>query len=250
MSDATRLGWSLSDRIDLAGRVALIAGGAGGIGSAVCATLGSAGARVFSVDRAGLQVPPGAVAIACDVTRSAEVTAAVSDVVAQAGRLDIVVHCAGIARDALLAKMADEEWDAVVRTNLDSAFYLLRASVSALRTSGGGAVVLVSSINAERGKVGQANYAASKAGLNALGKTAAREWGRFGIRVNVVEPGWIETPMTAALPAELRQRALGETALGRLGRPDDVAGVVLFLCSDLGRHVTGQVVRVDGGQLM
>jgi len=250
MSDATRLGWSLSDRVSLAGRVALIAGGAGGIGSAVCTALGDAGARVFSVDRTGLQVPSGAAAIACDVTRAAEVTAAVSDVVAQAGRLDIVVHCAGITRDALLAKMADEEWDAVVRTNLDSAFYLLRASVSALRTSGGGAVVLVSSINAERGKVGQANYAASKAGLNALGKTAAREWGRFGIRVNVVEPGWIETPMTAALPAELRQRALGETALGRLGRPDDVAGVVLFLCSDLGRHVTGQVVRVDGGQLM
>jgi acetoacetyl-CoA reductase/3-oxoacyl-[acyl-carrier protein] reductase len=111
-------------------------------------------------------------------------------------------------------------------------------------------VVLVSSINGERGKAGQANYAASKGGLNALARTAARELGRFGIRVNAVAPGWIETPMTAGLPAELRERALAETALGRLGRPEDVAGAVLYLCSELGRQVTGQVLRVDGGQLI
>ena len=110
--------------------------------------------------------------------------------------------------------------------------------------------MLLSSINGERGKAGQSNYAASKAGLNALARTAARELGRFHIRVNAVAPGWIETPMTAKLGNELRQRALEETALGRLGQPDDVAGVVQFLCCDLSRHVTGQVLRVDGGQLI
>ena len=111
-------------------------------------------------------------------------------------------------------------------------------------------MVLVSSINGERGKAGQANYAASKGGLNALARTAARELGRFGIRVNAVAPGWIETSMTAGLPAELRQRALEESVLGRLGQPEDVARAVLFLCSELSRHVTGQVLRVDGGQLI
>jgi 3-oxoacyl-[acyl-carrier protein] reductase len=110
-------------------------------------------------------------------------------------------------------------------------------------------VVLIASINAERGKFGQANYVASKAGLIGLGKTAALELGRFGVRVNCVAPGWIETPMTAAVPEPFRTRALDETALGRLGQPDDVARVVLFLCCDLSRHVTGQVLRVDGGQL-
>jgi len=110
--------------------------------------------------------------------------------------------------------------------------------------------VLHPSINGERGKAGQANYAASKGGLNALARTAARELGRFGIRVNVVSPGWIESPMTGGLPAELRQRALEESVLGRLGQPEDVARAVLFLCSELSRHVTGQVLRVDGGQLI
>ena len=161
-----------------------------------------------------------------------------------------MVHCAGITRDGVLWKLSSDDWRAVMAANLDSAFYLLHAAVPALRAAGGGAVVLVSSINGERGKAGQANYAASKAGLNALARTAARELGRFGIRVNAVAPGWVETPMTAALPEELRQRALAETALGRLGRPEDVAGAVLFLCSDLARHVTGQVLRVDGGQLI
>ena len=119
-----------------------------------------------------------------------------------------------------------------------------------MRRAGAGAVVLVSSINGQRGKFGQSNYAASKAGLIGLAKTAALELGGFGIRVNCVAPGWIETPFTASLAAEYRERALSETPLRRLGQPDDVANAVLFLCSDMSRHVTGQVLRVDGGQLM
>jgi NAD(P)-dependent dehydrogenase (short-subunit alcohol dehydrogenase family) len=178
------------------------------------------------------------------------VRALVEHVVAAHGRLDFVVHCAGITRDAVLWKLADEDWDAVLRVNLDAAFHLLKAAAPHLRRSERGAVVLIASINGERGKFGQANYAASKAGLIGLARTAARELGRDGARVNVVAPGFIATPMTAALADEHRQAALAETALGRAGRPEDVAAAVLFLCSDLARHVTGQVLRVDGGQLM
>jgi acetoacetyl-CoA reductase/3-oxoacyl-[acyl-carrier protein] reductase len=234
----------------LAGRGALVAGGGGGIGAAVCRHLLDAGARVVSLDRAGHDAPAGVESLECDLTRPADVAAAVEAARALAGRLDLVVHCAGITRDRSLARMRDDDWRDVIAVNLDSAYYLLRAAGPLLRDGGGGAIVLVSSINAERGKPGQANYAASKAGLTALGRTAAREWGGHGIRVNIVSPGWIDTAMTAGLPGELRQRALEETALHRLGHPDDVAGPVVFLCSDVSRHITGQVLRVDGGQLI
>ncbi len=132
--------------------------------------------------------------------------------------------------------------------NLDSAFHLLKGAVPLMREAGG-SVVLISSINGERGKFGQANYAASKAGLIGLGRTAARELGRFGIRVNLVAPGMIRTPMTATLAPEFLREAEAETALGRIGEPLDVAAAILFLVSAMGRHVTGQVLRVDGGQL-
>jgi acetoacetyl-CoA reductase/3-oxoacyl-[acyl-carrier protein] reductase len=240
---------SLAGLVALEGRVALVAGG-GGIGGAVSGLLLGAGARVVVLDRPGRPAPPGAAVHSCDVTESAAVGAAVTAVAREEGRLDLLVHCAGIVRDGPLLELGDEDWRAVLDTNLSSAFYLLRAAVPALRAAGGGSVVLVSSINGERGKAGQANYAASKGGLNALARTAARELGRFGIRVNVVSPGWIETPMTAGLPAALRRRALEESVLGRLGQPEDVARAVLFLCSELSRHVTGQVLRVDGGQLI
>ncbi|HQZ37991.1 MAG TPA: SDR family oxidoreductase [Vicinamibacterales bacterium] len=236
--------------LPLQGRGAIVAGGGGGIGQAVCARLLESGAQVVSIDRDDCRPPNGAGAVVCDLTDSAEVAAAVAAAHHRTGRIDIVVHCAGITRDGPLVRMSDDDWRAVMAANLDSAFYLLRSTGPLLRATGAGAVVLVSSINGERGKAGQANYAASKAGLIALGRTTAREWGRHHVRVNVVSPGWTETPMTAGLPDQLRARALADTALGRLGRPDEVAGAVLFLCSDESRHITGQVLRVDGGQLI
>lgn len=231
-------------------RRAIVAGGGGGIGRAVCGRLLEAGAQVVSIDRDGHPAPGGAESLAGDLTHSGEVADAVASAHAILGQVDIVVHCAGITRDGPLTRLRDDDWRAVLSTNLDSAFYLLRSTGPLLRAAGGGSVVLVSSINGERGKAGQANYAASKAGLIALGRTAAREWGRHHIRVNVVSPGWTETAMTAGLSDELRERALAETALARLGHPDDVAATVLFLCADASRHVTGQVLRVDGGQLI
>lgn len=231
----------------LHGAVALLTGGAGGIGAAVARALGHAGARVLSAD---LEQHAGGDIAACDVTESTQVDALVERVVAEQGGLDLVVHCAGVTRDAILWKLSNEDWKRVLEVNLEGAFYLMRAAAPHLRRSERGAAVLVSSINGERGKLGQANYAASKAGLIGLARSAARDLGRDGARVNVVAPGFVETAMTEQLPREVRERALAETVLGRIATPEAVADATLFLCSNLARHITGQVLRVDGGQLM
>lgn len=236
--------------LSLEGRVAIVAGGAGGIGSAVVRALLACGARVGIVDLAGCEGVRGAELFECDLAEPAAIAGLFGEIERRLGRLDVLVHAAGITRDGVLWKMTAEDWSSVMRVNLDSAFHLLHGAVPLLRRAGGGAVVLVSSINGERGKFGQANYAASKAGLIGLARTAARELGRFGIRVNVVAPGLVDTPMTTGLPADVRSQAIAETVLGRAGTPGDVAGAVLFLVSALSAHVTGQVLRVDGGQLM
>jgi NAD(P)-dependent dehydrogenase (short-subunit alcohol dehydrogenase family) len=230
---------------ELDGAVALVTGAAGGIGRAITAALSAEGARVVGVD---LDADGGC--LRCDVTEREEVEAVVERVVGEHGGLDLLVHAAGITRDGVLWKLEDPDWSAVMRVNLDAAFLLLRAAAPHLRRSTRGAAVLISSINGERGKLGQANYAASKAGLIGLARSAARELGRDGARVNVVAPGIVTTAMTESLPEEIRERAVAETVLGRPGRPEDVANAVVFLCSGLARHVTGQVLRVDGGQLM
>jgi NAD(P)-dependent dehydrogenase (short-subunit alcohol dehydrogenase family) len=239
--------------VSLKGKVALVTGGSGGIGSAVVDLLLAARAKVLSVDLPERSEPGhggDAVRLPCDLTQPTQVHELITRVGKEHGGLDIIVHCAGITRDSVLWKMEESAWSEVLSVNLDSAFYLLKEATPLLRQTGAGAVVLISSINGQRGKFGQANYAAAKSGLIALGKTAALELGRFQIRVNLVAPGWIETRMTADVPAEFRERALEDSALGRLGEPEDVARVVLFLCSDLSRYVTGQVIRVDGGLLM
>lgn len=240
---------ALDALLSLDGKVALVTGAGGGIGAAIVHVLAAAGARVAASDLEGRATPPQALAFPADLARPAEARAVVEQVHERCGRLDVLVHAAGIARDGVLWKLDDAAWDDVLAVNLSSAFHLLRAAVPLLRAGGGGSVVLVSSINGQRGKFGQANYAASKAGLEALGKSAAIELAAFGVRVNAVAPGLIDTPMTAALPAEVRRRAVEETLLKRAGTPEDVARAVLFLATDMSRHITGQVLRVDGGQL-
>ena len=240
--------------LGLEDKVVLVAGGAGGIGAAVVDIFNSAGAKVVSVDLAHGKDEPEAVSApfrwSCDISRPDKIRIIFDRLRDELGGLDVLIHCAGITRDRVLWKMSDEEWSDVMRVNLDSAFYLLRAAAPVFRERKGGAVVLVSSITAERGKFGQTNYAASKAGMIALGKTAALELGKFNVRVNAVAPAWIETRMTATVPESVRRHELEISPLGRLGEPEDVARVVLFLGSDLSRHVNGQVIRVDGGQVM
>lgn len=237
--------------IDCAGRHALVIGGSGGIGLAVVEAFSRAGAETTCID---LQAPPATGPqtryLEADVSDSAAVEAAIKSAVGPEGALDYVVYCAGITRDRVLWKLSDADWAQVLGVNLTGAFHVLRAVTPHLRARGGGAVVLVASINGERGKRGQANYAASKGGLIALGRTAARELGHFGVRVNMISPGLIMTPMTSALPEAALAKARAEAVLNRPGRPEDVANAALFLSSDLSAHITGQVLRVDGGQLI
>lgn len=234
---------------DFAGRTVLVTGAAGGIGQAISLAFCERGASVYGLDRAAGAEPRIQWRIA-DVAESSQVDSAVDSVSKESGRLDFVVAAAGITRDGVVWKLSDDDWKSVLGVNLDGSFHLIRAAVPRLREQGGGSIVLISSINGQRGKAGQANYAASKAGLIGLARSTAREVGRFGIRVNVVAPGFIDTAMTQPLPDGIRQAAVQETALGSIGRPEDVAGAVLFLCSELASHITGQVLRVDGGQYM
>jgi len=240
---------SLVPLLSLDSKVALVTGSGGGIGGAVSTLLSAAGATVYGADLPGRPGPERARFLPCDLGDPKAAGDLVAIVAKEAGRLDVLVHAAGIVRDGVLWKMSDADWLDVLRLNLDAAFWLIRAAAPVMRKEAGGTVVLVTSINGERGKFGQANYAAAKAGLIGLGRTAAKELGRFGVRVNLVAPGWIESEMTAGLPAEAKARAVEETALGRVGRPEDVAAAILFLVSDMSRHVTGQILRVDGGQL-
>jgi len=234
----------------LQGRVALIAGGAGGIGSAITILFQEAGATTIVVDQAGATPPPGATFYSCDIGEPSAVAALFHTVEQNFNTLDVLVHAAGITRDAMLWKMSPEQWRDVLRVNLDSAFFLMHGAAPMMRHAKSGSMILITSINGERGKAGQSNYAASKAGLIGLGRSAARELGPSGIRVNLIAPGMIRTPMTEALPESVLERAREEAVLGRIGEPEDVARVALFLASDLSRHVTGQVIRVDGGQLI
>lgn len=233
-----------------AGQRMLVIGGGGGIGQSVCAGLLAGGAEVWCLDHPAVSVPAGTHPLPCDLADPAAIHAALVTLAASTAHLDGLIHAAGITRDGVLWKLTPDDWSSVMRVNLDSAYHALHTALPLLRLSPQGRVVLITSINGERGKRGQSNYAASKAGLIGLARSLAREVGPLGIRVNCVAPGFINTPLTASLPEAVRDAAIAETALGRLGEPADVAHAVLFLLSAYSRHITGQVLRVDGGQLM
>lgn len=225
----------------LAGKVAVVTGGSGGIGRCIVSALRDAGAIALSLDVVDADV-------VCDVRDDASVARAIAEVDEKYERVDVAVHAAGIARDGVVWKLSVDDWDAVQQVNLRGAFLVMRHAVPVMRRIGGGRIVLIGSINGARGKTGTAAYSASKAGLLGLAKSAARETGRFGITVNVIEPGWVRTPMTEAAAAPVREAALAETLLGELVEPGDVAGAVVFLAA--APRITGQTLRVDAGQYL
>jgi acetoacetyl-CoA reductase/3-oxoacyl-[acyl-carrier protein] reductase len=231
---------------------ALVTGGANGIGRAVVEALAAPGVPVASVDtelpaKAGMQ---HVLDLQRDVRDFEQAASAVREAEAQLGPVTILVGCAGIRLDAASWKMSEESWREVLDVDLTGCFTFARAVIPRMRELGRGRIVFISSINALRGKFGQANYAAAKAGLVGLGKALACELGPRQITVNVVAPGMIHTAMTASLDPKFLDEARREAVLGHLGEPEDVAATVLYLCSDLARHVTGEVIRVDGGQAM
>ncbi len=232
----------------LSGRVAAVTGGSGGIGRAIMSELTEAGARACALDVTA--AGQGSDWIKTDVRIEGSVEAALGEIDRRYGRLDLLVHAAGVSFDAVVWKMPVEQWDRIQAINLRGAFLLLKYGIPRLRQAGGGRIVLIGSINGSRGKFGTSAYSASKAGLVGLARSVARETGRFGIRVNVVEPGWVKTPLTDALPREVVDQAIADSAIGRLLDPIDVAQTVLFLCGPAGDAVTGQILRVDGGQHM
>lgn len=247
--------------MELAGQTALVTGAGRGIGAAIARQLAVAGCDVALMDidpdgGMGLLAQElrasgrRAIALALDVSSMAAAEESIAAVLREFGRLDILVCNAGITRDAMIWKMTEQAWDEVMAVNLKGCFTCCRAVAPVLRGQRRGRIVTIASINGFRGKVGQANYAASKAGVMALTKSLARELGPSGVTVNCVAPGFIRSTMTARLPAEIISAAIAETALGRLGEPEDVARVVAFLCSDGARHITGEVIKVDGGQYM
>lgn len=240
-----------------AGRTALVTGGAKGIGAATVERLAGEGAFVVVADfdeAAAIDTAArvGGRAVRCDVSSRADVEAAVA-VAAETGRLDILVTCAGIIRDNLLHKLTDDDWESVIATHLRGSFLAAQAAQAHMVEQGSGAIVLISSTSA-LGNRGQANYSAAKAGIQGLTKTLAIELGRFGVRANCVAPGFIATAMTEQTAARIgvsfddfQQAVAEQTPLRRVGQPEDVAGVIAFLCSDDAAYVTGQVIYVRGG---
>jgi 3-oxoacyl-[acyl-carrier protein] reductase len=244
-------------KIDLAGRTALVTGSTRGIGRAIADTLTGAGARVAVVGRDAARaaevaaaVGGGAEGFACDVGDPASIVALVEQVESAFGRIDILVNNAGLTRDNILFRIKDDDWNAVLDANLRGAFVAIRAASRGMIKRRWGRIVNIASVVGITGNKGQANYAASKAGLIGLTKSVAKELGSRNVLVNAVAPGFIETDMTAAMTPEARAALSGQIPLERLGRPADVAGAVAFLASDYAAYVTGQTLVVDGGMVM
>lgn len=243
------------------GKVAIITGAGRGIGKAIAERLASEGADVVVCDidkeaaertaeeiRSKYSVK--AIAISADVAKEGDVNSMVEETIKNFGRVDFLINNAGITKDSLLLRMSEEEWDKVIAVDLKSVFLCTRAVIRHMMRQRFGRIVNISSVIGLRGNVGQANYASAKAGIIGFTKSSARELAGRNITVNAVAPGYIQTEMTERLPQDVREEMLKQVPLGRPGQPEDVAGVVAFLCSEDASYITGEIIRVDGGMAM
>jgi 3-oxoacyl-[acyl-carrier protein] reductase len=246
--------------LKLAGKVALVTGGAQGIGKAVALLLARNGADIVVSDinlekaeetaKEVQALGRNALAMKVDVAKLDDVEKMVGAILAQFGKVDILINNAGIARDKLILRMTEEDWDAVLNINLKGTFNCTKAVVRHMSKQKSGKIVNIASVVGEMGNAGQGNYAASKAGVIGFTKTIAREFAQRGINVNAIAPGYIETPMTDALPDKVKEELKRLIPLDRLGKPEDVAEAVLFLVSESAGYITGQVLNVNGGIYM
>lgn len=244
-------------REDLNGKTAIVTGSARGIGRSIARALAQRGADVVisDVDAAGAEATAAEIAalghrtlaLACNVTRREDVDRLVERTLAAWGRLDILVNNAGITRDGLAIRMTEEQWDLVLDVNLKGTFFGCAAAARAMMKARSGAIVNIASITGLIGNVGQANYAASKAGVIALTRTLAKELASRNVRVNAVAPGFIETEMTREMTEKAKAAFLDYVPMGRGGTPEEVAGVVAFLCSPESSYITGECITIDGG---
>jgi 3-oxoacyl-[acyl-carrier protein] reductase len=245
--------------MELEGKVAIVTGGTRGIGRAIVLDLAENGADIAlnyrkSADLAKELVETiqgmgrRAMIVQADVSSFDDAQAMVQKVLDEFGRVDILINNAGMNWDGVVWKMTEEQWDQVINVDLKGTFNYTRAVTPTFRDQGSGKIVNITSINGLRGKFGQSNYSAAKAGVIGFTKACARELGRSSVNVNAVAPGLIETEMVKEAPEKVREMALAEIVLGRLGLPEEVASVVTFLCTEKARHITGQVIQVDGGQ--
>ena len=247
--------------MDLSGKSAIVTGGSLGIGTSTALGLAKFGANVAINYRKHKEEAEKVVeeikkmgckglVVQADVSNFEDAQKMVAKVVEEFGGIDILVNNAGINWDGVIWKMTEEQWDTVININLKGFFNYIRAVAPLFREQKSGKIVNVTSINGLRGKFGQSNYTAAKAGIIGLTKTVARELGKYGINVNAVAPGLIETDMVKNAPDSVKEMALNEILLKRIGTPEEVAHVVAFLCSEYSRHVTGEVIKVDGGQYL
>ena len=244
----------------LEGQVALVTGASRGIGRAVALELGRLGATVVGtatsesgaadIDKALADAGIKGAGMALDVTDAAACEALVGDIEKRFGAVGVLVNNAGITRDNLAMRMKDDEWDAVIDTNLRAVFRMSKLVMRGMMKARGGRIINITSVVASSGNPGQANYAAAKAGVAGMTRALAREFGSRNITVNCVAPGFIDTDMTRALPEAARDALLGNIALGRLGRPEEIAGAVAFLASPAAAYVTGTTLHVNGGMYM
>lgn len=247
--------------MELEGKAAIVTGGTRGIGRAIVLDLAAQGADIAlnyrkSADLAQelaeiiLGMGRRVLVVQADVSSFNDAQAMVQKVLNEFERVDILVNNAGMNWDGVVWKMSEDQWDRVIEVDLKGTFNYTRAVTPIFREQGSGKIVNITSINGLRGKFGQTNYSAAKAGVIGFTKACARDLGRYNINVNSVAPGLIETEMVKEAPEKVREMALAEIVLGRLGLPEEVAYVVTFLCTKKGRHITGQVIQVDGGQYM